>query len=265
METNPSDPITSPTDQSNEGLDHSRGGTIEAPLVPDKTILIVGKTGTGKVHLASHIFEGKFPTLGSVDSVMREASLNFYEGIHPLRDDTDHQDALQVKVIIIDTNGLPNFTDSDLLKKIESIGKVNAIFFVMKHGRITREDCDPITSIKKAVNEEAKNNCFLIITGCEGTNEVAQDSIIEMYKRNKLTSPICSLVAAKIFLVGFPDLSLIESNLHQLYQKGIEKDESTLRDIIKRSESKCSPLGNEDTHSRHNNDIKQKPNDCPLS
>ena len=85
------------------------------PPRPDRTILIVGKTGTGKVDIASHIFKGRFPTCASVDSVMREASLNVHDNIHVLKDD-DHQDVM-VRVIIIDTNGLddPNYTKSDLL------------------------------------------------------------------------------------------------------------------------------------------------------
>lgn len=260
METNPSDlNEASSTEQSNEGLEAAKAdvtgayhshdtGTIDAPRVlprPDRTILIVGKTGTGKVGIARHIFKGKFETFGSVDSVTREASLNVHDDIHCLRDDAH----LKCRVIIIDTNGLngPNYTKSDLLKKFESIGEVNAIFFVMKHGRVTPEDCDPLTGIKKAVEDaNIAHICFLIITGCEGTSEAGREKIIELYKRDKLTDPICSLVA-EIVLVGFPDLLLIEPDLHQYYQKGIDRDESTLQDIIRRSENKERLYG---IHSR---------------
>ena len=201
-----------------------------------RTLLILGKTGAGKVAVAKHIFKNEsksFHSHSSVDSVMRQADINFHDDTHTMSIPDSHE-KLHVRVVIIDTHGLRvNYTTSEISKKLQDIKKVNAIFFVMKYGRVTKDDCKPLRSILE--NMDKHNMCHLVITGCEGQSETARASMIEMYRADDLTKDICSAVGKNILPVGLPDLETVDPKFHQDFQADITNDERRLQDIVKDS------------------------------
>ena len=221
--------------------EHVEASMVEATreaTTSDKTIIIMGRTGVGKVEIARHIFKNssrKFPEFGSVQSVTRQARLIVHEGDHNLTIDGKKN---TFHVIIMDTKGLssPSFSFSNILQEISKVGPVNAVFFVLKYGRVTSEDCLPLNNIMQGFRKTAGFGkiCHLIITGCEGKDKAGRDGVVQLYCQDPLTSEICTFVD-KIVPVGFPDLTSVIPALRELFEECIQEDEDKLKNILKES------------------------------
>lgn len=202
----------------------------------EKTIVILGNTGAGKCTLASHIFDDAagFPVHGSVESTTRSPSLLVHDKVHNLGTQS-------VRVVIIDTGGLrgPNYDMWRVLQEIETLDSVNAIFFLMKFGRVTREDSAPINLLIRGLQNHA-DICYLVVTGCEGKSKAGRDDVINLYSRDEVTSNICSFVMRrKVITVGFPDIkNMASTELRNLYEEGMKEDEKTLQEIVRNSQSR---------------------------
>ena len=204
----------------------------------NKTIIIMGRTGVGKAEIAKHIFKNsshKFPEFGSVQSVTRQARLIVHDDNHNLTIDGE---TITFRVIIMDTKGLssPSFNFSNILQKISDVGPVHAVFFVLKYGRVTSEDCRPLNNIMHGLKKTDGfgSICHLIITGCEGQDKAGRNDVIQLYRRDPLTSEFCTFVR-NIVPVGFPDLTSVIPALRELYKECIREDEDKLKDILKKS------------------------------
>uniref|UniRef100_A0A1X7SNZ7 AIG1-type G domain-containing protein n=1 Tax=Amphimedon queenslandica TaxID=400682 RepID=A0A1X7SNZ7_AMPQE len=205
------------------------------------TVLILGKTGTGKIDIVKHVFKksadnffgADAPQETGLDAATRKPSLDLHHSVHLFSDD-DHEKP--VMVIAMDTN--PSSSPQALFQKLDMItDRINAIFFVMMHGRVTTEDYKPLNDIIKEfkrLTPDIIDCCYLVINGCEGHTEASRKEIIATYKEDPFTRDICESVT-EIIPVGFPDLTLIDPELHQYYQKTIEKDEASLEQIVKKS------------------------------
>ena len=203
-----------------------------------KSIILLGKTGVGKKTLARHIFEDhakSFPEGGSVNSVTRQPILYEQHNVD-MRGNQDEK--IKVQLIIIDTNGLggPSYRMSDVLGVLKDLQNVSLIFFLLKHGRVTSEDCKPFTDIIKNLDENCGNICHLVVTGCEGQGEASRESIKQLYISDPMTQKLCSFVEEKIIPVGFPDLTTLIPMMRDLYKDGIMNDKKTLQDIVTKSE-----------------------------
>ena len=193
-----------------------------------KTIVLLGKIGAGKSTIARHIFKEdaeRFPKVDSVKSTTREADL--YDGVHSLSGGT------KVRVIIMDTSSqLSGGAKYPIITKPLQLSKVYAIFFVLKCGRVTREECGPLDEIIQTLEQaNMLNICHLVITACEGKDEAIRRNIAATYKDDPMTQKICRCVK-QIHFVGFPELSELQPRMRDLYAEGIEKDEMTIRRIV---------------------------------
>ena len=208
------------------------------------TVLILGKTGTGKIDIVKHVFKlsaNSFfgpdtPQETGLDAATRKPSLDLHHCVHLFRDDDD-DDPKPVMVIAIDTN--PSFSSQIVFQKVAArTTKINAIFLIITHGRVTTEDYKPLNDIIKEFNKRLTPNiincCYLVVNGCEGHTEASRKKIIATYAEDPFTRDICQSVK-EIIPVGFPDLTSIDPQLHQYYQKTIEKDEASLEQIVKKS------------------------------
>ena len=209
------------------------------------TVLILGKTGTGKIDIVKHVFKlsaNRFfgpdtPQETGLDAATRKPSLDLHHSVHLFCDDDDDDDPKQVMVIAMDTN--PSFSSQIVFQKVAAITtKINAIFLIVTNGRVTTEDYQPLNDIIKEFNKRLTPNiincCYLLVNGCEGRTEASRKEIIATYAEDPFTRDICQSVK-EIIPIGFPDLTSIDPQLHQYYQKTIEKDEASLEQIVKKS------------------------------
>ena len=210
------------------------------------TVLILGKVGTAKIDIAKHIFRDTAFGFGpnqdtGLDAASRKPSLDLHHHVHLFDNEKDKP----VMVIVMDTN--PIFSSKVLFEKVAKItGQINAIFLVMTHGRVTIEDYKPLNDIIKEFNKKITPNilhncCYLVVNGCEGHTEASRKEIIATYREDPLTRDICQSVK-EIIPVGFPDLTLINHELHEHYEKTIKEDEDSIKQIVKMSLHENYPI-----------------------
>ena len=200
---------------------------------PQKTIVILGRAGAGKNTMASHIFSDSAATFkihaSSVGS--RKPVLMLHDKTHTFGEET-------VRVVIMDTDGLGNVAYDmwDVLQRIQTLQNVSAIFFLVKHGRVTKEDPKPFDHLIRGLRQHSEI-CYLVITGCEGKDNATRNGIIELYCEDPSTKNICEFVhKRKIIPVGFPEIkSIATGELRSLFEQGMEEDERVLRLIIEKS------------------------------
>lgn len=199
-------------------------------LQPQKTIVILGKAGVGKNTMASHIFDDSaaFHIHGLVGSRKPERILH---------NDTHQLGKESVRVVIIDTAGFGHMSYDmwDVLQDIKSLQKVDAIFFLLKYGRVAKEDLKPFEKLIKGLHQHAEI-CHLVITGCEGIDRAARNNVTDLYKLDEVTKNFCDSVKGEFIPVGFPETESVAAvNLRSLYEQEMKEDEKILRLIIERS------------------------------
>lgn len=228
------------------GIDYADDCTVATLDGTVPALVILGRTGAGKLDIAKNIFnedpKKPWPALtgcGSVAASTRSPSKVLHQGLHELIDVGTENDKVKVRVIIMDTYGLGGHTSHhEILEKIKEItNSINIIFFVMKYGRVTSEDCKPIDEIiteLRKMNVGIEKSCYLLVTGCECQSEASRNGVDTLYKEDPMTCGICSFVA-QVIPVGFPDLESTDQELHKNYQKAIEKDKGELHGTVKKS------------------------------
>jgi energy-coupling factor transporter ATP-binding protein EcfA2 len=214
----------------------SAGVHFEAEKIHwQKTIVLFGKTGVGKSTIARHIFKqdnDRFPNVGAVSSMTRKADC--YNAVHEWSDNSMH--AVQVRVIILDTSSLHG-QKYDIFQFIShyDVKEVSTIIFVLKHGRVTKDDCRPFDQIIDSFGSDILKVCgHLLITCCEGQDEKARENIVKMYESDPMTQKLCQSVK-EIKCVGFPDRDSLQPIMIDLYEEGIKNDEHALHEIVKTS------------------------------
>ena len=231
-----------PNDMSSRSHQGRPNTCDSAGLVADesyeKTIVLLGKAGVGKSTIARHIFKDdaeRFPNTGSVGSTTRKARL--YDSVHSLSlGGSDVENRTKVRVVIIDTNSLHGRKYDLIMNQLRKpLSKVSTVFFVLKYGRVTEEDCKPFEEIIQRLPANIFGVCHLVVTGCEGQDEAARMNAADLYKSDPMTHNLCQSVKEKIHFVGFPDLDGLVPMMRELYTEGIEKDELAIQKIVKTS------------------------------
>jgi energy-coupling factor transporter ATP-binding protein EcfA2 len=203
---------------------------------PDKTIVLFGKTGVGKSTIARHIFKqdnDRFRNVGAVSSMTRKAE-ECYDDVHLWIDNSNVH--VRVRVIILDTSSLHG-QKYDIFQFIShyDVKEVSTIIFVLKHGRVTKDDCRPFDQIIDSFGSDILKVCgHLLITCCEGQDEKARENIVKMYESDPMTQKLCQSVK-EIKCVGFPDRDSLQPIMIDLYEEGIKNDEHALHEIVKTS------------------------------
>ena len=220
--------------RSHQGRPNTRDSAADESY--EKTIVLLGKTGVGKSTIARHIFKEeaeRFPNAGSVGSTTRKARL--YDSVHSLSlGGSDVENRTKVRVVIMDTNSLHG-RKYDLNQLRKPLSKVSTVFFVLKYGRVTEEDCKPFDEIIQRLPANIFGVCHLVITGCEGQDKAARMNVADLYRSDPMTHNLCQSVKQKIHFVGFPDLDGLMPMIRELYTEGIQKDELAIQEIVKTS------------------------------
>ena len=212
------------------------------------TIFLMGKTGVGKKTIARHIFKDdaeKFPKVQSVASTTRQVEI-MYEVVQLSM--SEENKASKFQVLITDTNSLygQKYGTFSNLNEAKMCSQISIIFFVLRYGCVTSEDCDPFNEMIQVLAQDDTLNvsdiCYVIVTGCEGQDEVSRQKIVDMYKSDPMTQKLCSYVK-DIKCIGFPDLDILIPDIAKLYAERIKEDELTIQEIIKSSEKKSVDLG----------------------
>ena len=177
-----------------------------------RNIIVLGKIGCGKSTLANKIICVKeekkepFKVLQSYQAVTREI-----EGA------IEHvKIGEQVYVInMIDTIGFgdPGTKDKDTVDAIKKHMQsrapegINLVIFVFRNGRFSVEEKHVFRTITCNFKEYIKEMSCLVITGCDGLNKGARNSLVEDFKADDLTKEFAKIMTRGIYTVALPKLS----------------------------------------------------------
>ena len=212
------------------------------------TVFLMGKTGVGKKTIARHIFKDnaeKFPKVPSVASTTRQVEI-MYEDVQLSM--SKENKASNFQVLITDTNSLygQKYGTFSYLNEAKMLSQISTVFFVLRYGCVTSEDCNPFNEMVQVLAQDGTSNvsdiCYVIVTGCEGQDKVSRQKIVDMYKSDPMTQKLCSYVK-DIKCIGFPDLDILVPGIAKLYAERIKEDELSIQEIIKCSQKKSVDLG----------------------
>ena len=118
---------------------------------------------------------------------------------------------------------------------ISDLEGVNLIIFVYRNGRFTAEDKDFFQMYAKLFKNYIRMISALVITHCEGLNNVARVRIVNNFNNNQLTKDIAATMHKGICTVGFPDLTSMHEHLRREYMGYIQEDSLLLIELLKSS------------------------------
>ena len=210
-----------------------------------RTVVVVGKTGSGKSSIANQITgQAQFTVKSDVASVTGKTACN--KAAVKFNDK-------EFIVNMIDTVGLFDVNKStgksrdndtiirDVKKCINSYAPdgLNLVLFVIQEGRFTTEEESAISTIIEKFPHLLKPGlCALIITRCENKSTSARERIIKNFLTSSVTERFAKLMSRGLHTVGFPDLNDMEDDEIELARKKIEKDRLQLLELVADSKDK---------------------------
>ena len=151
----------------------------------EKNVVILGKTGSGRKTLRSHIV-GENNTFTSVD-MTEDFELGWF-----VSEDTLYR-ILTIETETISTNLITNLFQN-----------INLIIFVVTFNHFTSE-CECLLKTLKSLPHQATQISALVITHCEKIQPQDREDFISKFRTTDQYAPISAFMAEGIYTVGFPD------------------------------------------------------------
>ena len=130
----------------------------------------------------------------------------------------------------IDTPGLTTHknvfhNDNDIRQKLFSIGELNLIIFVFKHGETSTRAMSLFSGLFKDMT------CLsaAVITFCDKLNN---DDVIREFASDPFTKQFSADIGGRVYPVGFPNTANMQENAAELYRISIQKNISKLHELI---------------------------------
>ena len=194
--------------QSMEVSDDSQLQTQLGPQSTERTIIMLGKVGSGKKTLGNHI-AGK--TIFQGGSVIRSRMGDVHNEYREFK-----RGEIMFRIQIVDTD---NFNPLQLKQRT-----VNSIIFVI----VKDDEYQWIKDVVKNLPILAVHNSALLITHCEGLHADKRRDIIARFRTDRSTSHLAAFMGRGVHTVGFPNLSRSSS----VKMEDVANDESVLWELV---------------------------------
>ena len=206
--------------------------TINTPstLCPSsKSVIILGKVGSGKKTLGNHIADKVIlqnkTTTSRMASVTRDVGM--FVGEFKERDTI-------YRILTCDTESLRTGYSNPLPYIVEHFQNIDLIIFVIANGRYTDESHGSLLHVVKNLHHRATLISALVITHCDGIKAEERQDIISQFRADDRCARLAAFMGKGIYAVGFPDTSLFAHiGVKQAMEKLIAEDENTIRNLVK--------------------------------
>ena len=112
--------------------------------------------------------------------------------------------------------------------------KLNLIIHVVKNGRLTDGECEQFRWFRE-FSKAAHNISALVITGCEGLDDLGRTRIVEDWKSEELVKDFAAIMGKGIYTVGFPNLDACSDLLKKMLKPSMQEDVIKLHQLIEES------------------------------
>ena len=209
---------------------HEGHSTINTPsTLCTKSVLILGKVGSGKKtlgnHIAGEVILRNTTTTSSMASVTRDVGM--FVGTFKERDTI-------YRILTCDTESLRTGYSNPLPYIVEHFQNIDLIIFVIANGRYTDESHGSLLHVVKNLHHRATLISALVITHCDGIKAEERQDIISQFRADDRCAPLAAFMGKGIYAVGFPDTSpFAPIGVKQAMEKLIAEDENTVRNLVR--------------------------------
>ena len=196
--------------------------------IMERNIVIFGMVGSGKRTLANHICGIEMFSDKQGSRVLGARSAATFDGKYK-NDDSN----VLYRIFITDTESI-HTVYKDPFRNIRGteLKTIHSIIFVIAHGRYTDESHTSLLHVVSGLNQQAKSISALVITHCEGMQQIQRKDIMDEFSSNPRGSRIVSVMEKGTYTVGFVDVSTCPTHIKPLIQEGIDNDEKSIRAML---------------------------------
>ena len=224
-------------DHEHKGIGASQpktaGQGISLPKSPERrlenqrTVIIIGKFGSGKRTLANRLAGRKIFGISSVDpSGTRNVSALYAEF---LEGDPTY------RILTVDTEGLQTGHNNPIFYYTQNFQTINSIIFVIPKGRYTIESHGSLMHAVRSFRPRGALISALVITHCEGMAEQERLDTIAEFRASNSCAPIAAFMQKGIYTVGFPDTILPE--VREIMEDKMVEDTESIKTLVGRCET----------------------------
>ena len=217
------------------GITQPEMGNLQEPHSTSvKTVIILGKVGSGKRTLGNHIAGEKLFNYESsgVATVTRDTGM--FTGKFT-------KNGILYHIVTVDTESLGKSYNNPIPLIKQTVQHVNLIIFVIPYGCYTDESHGSLVHVLKNLRHEAATPISaLVLTHCEGFTADMRRAIISEFRTNDSSARIAAFMGKSIHAVGFCDMTQSPPDVRSEIQKMIEKDEKTMIQLVEGCETSVS-------------------------
>jgi hypothetical protein len=210
----------------------------EVEVIPRKVIMLAGKSGSGKTTMFNTLLDKDYEA--KLSKILSDTVTPVVGDIQLTRYDKQGNES-KVHLTVLDTPGLferrthlSQERNNEILMRsiadaiLKDLVEINMIMICHRHrGIITNEDIEAMEAIMDFVGEDGKENCGLLLTGCE-LREASIESFVNELRSTEACKRIAEFIGNRIYAMGANDYDIRQNH----FKNRTTRTEGTYHDML---------------------------------